>query len=58
VKVLQEKASVERLKLPKLEESKWFVVVYLWRTRVDISLTSGEITPGKSECGEVETPKA
>jgi hypothetical protein len=53
-----QKVSVQELKLSKPEELKRFTIIDLWETRVDRSLTSGENTPGGSECSGVETPEA
>jgi hypothetical protein len=49
---------VERLKLPKPEETKLFVVVNLWEIRIDGSSNSGVSTQGERKCGEVDTHKA
>jgi hypothetical protein len=49
---------VERLKLPKPKETKWFTNIDLWETPVNRSLTSGVNTLEENECGEVDTPEA
>jgi hypothetical protein len=53
-----QKVSVQELKLPKPEESKRFTVIDLRETHIDRSSTSGENTPGESECAGVETLEA